>query len=110
MQAEDIRKQAEKAVTLLKALGSHNRLMIAYQLVEGERSVGELANSLEIGETVVSQHLSLMRKDGLVAARRDGRSIHYSLSGDATRRVLETLYAIYCSPDGEAGSRPGETS
>ena len=87
MQAEDIRKQAEKAVTLLKALGSHNRLMIACQLVEGERSVGELANLLEIGET-----------------------IHYSLSGDATRRVLETLYAIYCSPDGEAGSRPGETS
>ena len=73
MQAEDIRKQAEKAVTLLKALGSHNRLMIACQLVEGERSVGELANLLEIGETVVSQHLSLMRKDGLVAARRDGR-------------------------------------
>ena len=54
MQAEDIRKQAEKAVTLLKALGSHNRLMIACQLVEGERSVGELANLLEIGETVVS--------------------------------------------------------
>ena len=110
MKAEDIREQAEKAVALLKALGSHNRLMIACQLVEGERSVGELADLLEIGETVVSQHLSLMRKDGLVAARRDGRSIHYSLSGDATRRVLETLYAIYCSPDGEAGSGPGETS
>ena len=44
MKAEDIRDQAEKAVALLKALGSHNRLMIACQLVEGERSVGELAS------------------------------------------------------------------
>ena len=60
-------------------------------------SVGELAELLELRETVVSQHLALMRKDGLVAARRDGRTIHYSLCGDAPRRVLETLYAIYCS-------------
>ena len=86
MQAEDIRKQAEKAVTLLKALGSHNRLMIACQLVEGERSVGELANLLEIGETVVSQHLSLMRKDGLVAARRGDTAC----AGNALRHLLQS--------------------
>ena len=108
MKAEDIRDQAEKAVALLKALGSHNRLMIACQLVEGERSVGELAELLELRETVVSQHLALMRKDGLVAARRDGRTIHYSLCGDAPRRVLETLYAIYCrSADDTTGPADG---
>lgn len=98
MKPEEIREQAGKALSLLKALGSHNRLMIACQLVERERSVGELADLLGTREAAVSQHLALLRKDGLVTPRRDGRTIHYSLAGDAPRRLLETLYEIYCAP------------
>ena len=108
MKPEEIRGQAEKALLLLKALGSHNRLMIACQLVEGQRSVGKLAALLGVREAAVSQQLGLLRKDGLVKPRRDGRTIHYSLVGDAPRRLLETLYEIYCAPD--AKGKPDEVA
>tara|TARA_B100001057_G_C22788424_1_gene926571 strand:+ start:1002 stop:1340 length:339 start_codon:yes stop_codon:yes gene_type:complete len=101
MKPEDMYEQAGKALALLKALGSHNRLMIACQLVEGERSVGDLADRLGIREAAASQQLALLRKDGLVTPRREGRTIYYSLAGDAPRRVLETLYELYCKEPGK---------
>lgn len=98
MQLAEIRDSATEALSLLKALASHNRLMILCQLVDQERAVGELARALDIGETVASQHLSLLRRDGLVTTRREGQAVYYALNGDAARRVLETLHEIYCSP------------
>ena len=102
MKPEDMYEQAGKALALLKALGSHN------QLVEGERSVGDLADLLDIREAAASQQLALLRKDGLVTPRREGRTIYYSLAGDAPRRVLETLYDLYCKEPGETLSPASE--
>jgi len=93
---------AAGATELLKALAHPHRLMIICQLVEGERSVGELAELLGIRDSTVSQHLALLRKDGLVAARRDGQTIWYSISSSPARAMLETLYRVYCKP----GQRP----
>ncbi len=98
MNSDKMRENADAATELLKALASRNRLLILCQLIGGERSVGELAKRLELRGTVVSQHLGLLRRDGLVASRRDGQTIYYSLQGKAAGRVLETLYDIYCSP------------
>ena len=97
-----MRDKADQALALLKALASHNRLMILCQLVERERSVGELAELLDVREPAVSQHLALLRKDGFVKFRRDGQTLHYSLDGEEARRVLETLYDIYCAPEDQA--------
>ena len=98
MKPKEIREKAEEALSLLKALASHNRLMILCQLVDGERPVGELAQLLDVTETVVSQHLGLLRRDGLVTSRREGQVVYYALKGEEARRVLETLYDIYCAP------------
>jgi len=89
---------AEKASELLKSLANRHRLLIVCQLIEGERSVGDLADFLGIRDSTVSQHLALLRKDGLVAARRDGQTIWYSISSPPARAVIETLYRIYCAP------------
>lgn len=97
MNPQDIRENADQALSLLKSLASHNRLMILCQLVETERSVGELAGLLGVREAAVSQHLALLRKDGVVKSRRDGQTIHYSLKGDAASKVLHTLHDIYCA-------------
>lgn len=94
---------AEKAVALLKALASPVRLKLLCHLVERERSVGELAGLLAVRESVVSQHLALLRRDGLVAFRREGQTLWYRLDNPAARRVLETLYGIYCAPEGTGG-------
>ncbi len=89
---------ADQASELLKALSNRHRLLIICQLIDGERSVGELAASLKLRDSTVSQHLALLRKDGLVAARRDGQTIHYSIASDPAREVLKTLYQVFCAP------------
>lgn len=86
------------ASDLLKSLGNPHRLMILCQLIDGERPVGELAVALGIRDSTVSQHLALLRKDGLVQARREGQTIRYAIASPAARRLLETLYAIFCAP------------
>ena len=89
---------AERASELLKALANRHRLMIICQLIDGERSVGELATFLGLRDSTVSQHLALLRKDGLVSARRDAQTIWYSISSSPAREVVETLYRVYCAP------------
>ena len=89
---------ADEASELLKALANRHRLLILCQLIDGERSVGELAAFLDARDSTVSQHLALLRKDGLVQTRRDAQTIFYAIASDSARRVLRTLFAIYCAP------------
>jgi DNA-binding transcriptional ArsR family regulator len=89
---------AEQASELLRSLGNRHRLLILCQLTEGERSVGDLASFLGLRDSTVSQHLSLLRRDGLVRARRDGQTIWYSIASPPARRLLETLFEIFCKP------------
>lgn len=95
---------AERASALLKSLANRHRLLIVCQLIEGERSVGELAAFLGIRDATVSQHLALLRKDGLVRARRDGQTIWYAIASTPAREVLTTLYRVFCT--GPKGSQP----
>lgn len=85
------------AIELLKALANRHRLMIVCQLLERERSVGELAELVGLRQATVSQHLALLRKDGLVATRRDGQTVWYTIASNGARAVVEALYGVYCS-------------
>ncbi|MBN8891142.1 MAG: transcriptional regulator [Rhodospirillales bacterium 70-18] len=87
---------AGRASDLLKALGHRHRLLILCRLIDGERSVGELAGLLGLRESAASQHLALLRRDGLVQRRRDGQTIWYSITSEPARRVLETMFEYYC--------------
>ena len=89
---------AESASELLKSLANRHRLLIVCQLIDGERSVGDLAAFLGLRDSTVSQHLALLRKDGLVSARRDAQTIYYSIASDPARELLKTLYQVYCEP------------
>lgn len=100
--AERMRENAEKASNLLAAMANEKRLMILCQLLDGERSVGELADFLETRPSTVSQHLALLRKDGFVTARRDAQTLYYSIAANEPRAILETLYACYCDIGAES--------
>jgi len=104
IQANAMLAAADQASTLLKALANRHRLIIICQLSEKERSVGELATLLNIRDSTVSQHLALLRKDGLVTARRDGQTIWYSISSAPARELVGALYRAYCAP-APAGAR-----
>ena len=94
-----MRAAAGAAEEMLKALANRHRLMILCQLAEGERSVGDLAGFLALRDSTVSQHLALLRKDGLVATRRDGQTVWYSLASEPAARMIDALYRVYCAPD-----------
>ena len=97
-----MRQSADQAAEFLKSLGNRHRLLILCQLLDAERSVTDLSQFLEIRDSTVSQHLALLRREGLVKARRDGQTIWYSLSSDPAREILAALYRCFCAP-GESG-------
>lgn len=91
-----LKASADQACALLKALASPHRLMIVCALLDGEQSVGALAQRLGVRETLASQHLGLLRRDGLVSTRRDGQTIYYALRSGHARAVVETLSNQFC--------------
>jgi len=90
---------ADRASSLMKTLGHKGRLMVLCQLASGEKSVGELSEALDIPQSPLSQHLSRMRKEGLVGTRRDAQTIFYSLEADDAAKIIECLYGLYCAKD-----------
>lgn len=97
LDAEAMQRAANEACELLKAMSNRHRLLILCQLVEGEKSVGQLAEFLGIRDSTVSQHLALLRKDRLIAGRRDGQTIWYRIESGSARTVVEVLYATFCT-------------
>ena len=96
---EQMQHAADQASTLMKTLGHRGRLMVLCQLATGEKSVGELAGLLDIQQSPLSQHLSRMRHEGLVATRREAQTIYYSLRSDEAGKIIECLYGLYCASD-----------
>ena len=94
---DQLRDNADEAGQLLKALGNPDRLLLLCQLVAGEMNVGELEDRLKIVQPTLSQQLGVLRREGLVDTRRDGRQIYYSISSPQALAVIETLYQLFCN-------------
>lgn len=88
---------AASASRLLKAMAHDSRLLVLCQLVDGERQAGQIASRLS--QSALSQHLALLRAEGLVATRREGQAIHYRLANPAVAAVIATLAGIFCPPE-----------
>ncbi|WP_322111244.1 ArsR/SmtB family transcription factor [Varunaivibrio sulfuroxidans] len=80
---------------MLKAMSNETRLMILCQLVHGEKTVGELDTTVKLSQSALSQHLAVLRENGLVKTRRKSQSIFYSIAGPEPRAIIEALYKIY---------------
>jgi DNA-binding transcriptional ArsR family regulator len=97
---DQMAQSANRASALMKTLGHKDRLMILCHLADGEKSVGQIAKLLEISQSPLSQHLSRMRKEGLVVTRREAQTIFYSLKSGEASRIVEVLYELFCAPAG----------
>ncbi|SFH71725.1 ArsR/SmtB family transcription factor [Modicisalibacter xianhensis] len=84
-----------EATNLLKAMANENRLRILCLLDNSELSVSELNARLALSQSALSQHLAILRREGLVATRRSSQTIYYSLQGKEARAVVETLASLY---------------
>ena len=101
-----MRSQAAQVVSLLKVIGNPDRLLLLCQMLQGEYSVGELEELLDIQQPTLSQQLGVLRNEGLVATRRDGKYIYYRVSHPHVQVILEVLHQLYCSVPPQKGSKP----
>lgn len=90
------RERAGEAAKLLRTMSNEHRLMILCRLGDGELSAGDLLTGTTLSQSALSQHLAVLREDGLVATRRAGLNIFYRIADPSALLVIETLAAIFC--------------
>ena len=96
MDFDAMQSNASDAVNLLKGLANESRLMIMCVLSEGEVSVGQLNQRIKISQSALSQHLAVLREQGLVQTRRESQTIYYRLADTAAMNIIELLRKAYC--------------
>ncbi len=106
----ELMRKARDASEFLKALANESRLLLLCLIAQRERSVTELEEILALRQANVSQQLARLRLDGLVTARRDGKTVYYSLATEDVRRILTVIYEIFCSGQGRTRRQAGQGS
>jgi ArsR family transcriptional regulator, virulence genes transcriptional regulator len=96
MNLHDMEKNSAQAVVLLKALANERRLQLLCLLLENELSVGELCSKLELSQSALSQHLAWLRRDELVATRKEAQTVFYSIKSEEVRELIALLHRLYC--------------
>ena len=94
-----LRGAASQAVDALKVLANEDRLLLLCQLSQGEMCVSDLEEALGIHQPTLSQQLGVLRGEGVVQTRREGRTIFYRVSDPAMLEILALLYRLYCSKE-----------
>ena len=105
----EMEHHAGEASAFLKAMASPHRLMVLCNLMDGEHSVGELLDNLPLSTSALSQHLAVLRRQGLVSTRRAAQTIYYSLAPGPALEIISALHAGFCAPakSRRAGCRAG---
>lgn len=98
MVTKNLMVNTEAAAELLSLIGNEKRLAILSHLLEGEITVGVLADKVSLSQSALSQHLAKLRGSNLVETRRERQMIYYSCSSEPVRQVLQTLDQIFDQP------------
>ena len=93
---DELQDDALRVASLLKAMANPARLVILCQLTEGERSVGELERAVRLSQSGISQHLAVLRHGDVVARRRVGQTVMYSLASKEVAVLMTMLHAAFC--------------
>ncbi|MFC7419642.1 ArsR/SmtB family transcription factor [Iodobacter arcticus] len=94
-----MREAAHGATRILKVMANEDRLLLLCQMVDSEKCVSDFEALLDIRQPTLSQQLTVLRKEGLVNTRREGKRIYYSLASAEVQQLLEVLYDLYCPID-----------
>ena len=95
----DMAARATEVASLLKTLAHPARLMIVCTLVQGEHSVSQLEEKVDLHQPHLSQQLTVLRDAAIVSTRRDGKQIFYSLAEDKVEQLIGALYSIFCKSE-----------
>lgn len=93
---QQLRASAAQAAVLLRSLAHEDRLLLLCKLSQQEMCVGDLETELGIHQPSLSQQLGVLRRQGLVSTRREGKNIYYRVADERALAVLQALYELYC--------------
>lgn len=96
----------KKASQILKVLGNYYRLHIVTLLLNGEKNVSELNQSVKVSQPALSQHLSKLRREGVLGSRREQRQIFYFIANPHVIRVLGVLAEAVNNGNADGGKKP----
>ncbi|MFT3857235.1 MAG: metalloregulator ArsR/SmtB family transcription factor [Aquabacterium sp.] len=91
-----LQASAEKACGLLKVLAHADRLVLLCRLAQGEFCVSELEQDLGIRQPTLSQQLGVLRQEGLVGTRRDGKHVYYRMVSEDAAAIMQVLHSRIC--------------
>lgn len=92
---EELRERADEVSGLLKLLANPNRLLVACELMEGERSVSEIEQRTGVRQPNLSRDLARLRAEGLVATRREAKQVFYRLADPRIQMLMEALCTAF---------------
>lgn len=92
-----MRATAGEVSLVMRSLGNPDRLLLLCQLSQEELNVGQLDEQLDIRQPSLSQQLGVLRREGLVATRREGKHVYYRIADQRVLALLQTLYQLYCA-------------
>jgi ArsR family transcriptional regulator, virulence genes transcriptional regulator len=95
----ELQKNARRVAGLLKAMSNSSRLVILCQLAEGECSVGRLERTVGLSQSGISQHLAVLRREHVVASRRERQTVYYRLAGNEVMALMATLHEVFCEEE-----------
>ena len=98
IELETLRRSADSACRLMKVLSNPDRLLLLCQLSQGEKRVGELEELVGISQPTLSQQLGVLREEGLVNTRREGKNIYYQIASPQALAVMNVLIEQFCGP------------
>lgn len=91
-----LRSAADAACRLMKVLSNPDRLLLLCRLADGEKRVGELEALASIAQPTLSQQLGVLREEGLVTTRREGKCIYYQIASPEGLALMDTLFEQFC--------------
>lgn len=94
-----LQEAAGQASSFLRSIANKDRLLLLCQLSQCELSVTELADLTGIQQPSLSQQLGVLRREGLIASRKEGKSVFYQISEPKVLVILQQLYDLFC-PEG----------
>lgn len=96
---DQMRRSAGDATAVLRVLANEDRLLLLCHLAHAESCVSDLEGALDIRQPTLSQQLGVLRGEGIVATRREGKHIFYRVADQRVLALLQVLYGLFCKPE-----------
>ena len=99
VELEVMRTNVDEAAEMLKVMAHPERLLVLCQLTQGEVGVAELQQNSSLSQSAFSQHLTVLRNQGLVKARKVSQQVFYSLADPRVTALISSFHSVFCQQE-----------